>query len=271
MKDIPFIRKTIFIAICMASLAFISGCHHPKNMSESSKATPSISPSPEISDPGIRALLTQLRNSEPSFREMSARMKTKVTSPSLNQSFTTNIRWKKGEKIWMSMSIIGIEGARVLITPDSIKIMDKLNERYIFKPISYIREKTFVDLSFSDIENLLLGQLIFTDTSKAKYSDKGSSVILTSDGARFLTHILFDKPTKNLQKISVSDKMYVQTIESTYENYQPQYGRPFSMDRNIKISSGGQVFELNCKIQSVEFNDNLDYPFTINPGYRIER
>jgi hypothetical protein len=215
--------------------------------------------------------MEKLKSNELPFSELAAKMKTKVSSPSLNQSFTTNIRWKKGEKIWMSMSIIGIEGARVLITKDSIKIMDKVNGRYILKPLSYIKEKTYVDLTFSDIENLLLGQLLFTDTAKTKYADNQTNVTLTSDGMRFLMSAVFGKPSKNLSSIYVTDKMYSQTVESVYENYQVQLGKEFPMDRNLKIKNGAQSFEMNAKFQSIEPRQNLEYPFVINTDYTIEK
>lgn len=169
------------------------------------------------------------------------------------------------------MSIIGIEGARVLITKDSIKIMDKINDRYILKSLSFIKQKTLVDLTFSDIENLLSGQLIFTDTTKAKYANNPANITINADGVRFLTNAIFDKNTKNLSSLFVTDKVYAQTIDASYTNYQIQSGKPFSMDRDLKMKSGTQSFEMIAKFQSIEIKQNLDYPFYINPAYKIEK
>ncbi len=231
--------------------------------------TPTIPPKVQA-DTKADALLKHLKSNELPFQELALKLKTKVASPNLNQSFTTNIRWKKHEKIWMSMSIIGIEGARVLITKDSIKIMDKLNERYILKPLSYIKQKTLVDLSFTDIENLLLGQLIFTDTDKAKFTENPTNITLISDGMRFLSNVIFDKTSKNPTAVLVKDKKYAQTIDASYTNYQMQLGKPFSMDRELKMMSGAQTFEMIAKIQNIEAKQKLEYPFYINPGYKIE-
>ena len=180
-------------------------CHHIKNVSKSSKTTttaPSSAQSPiqnfQKADEKAEALLKQLNQNIITFNELAIKLKTKINSSEINQSFTTNIRWKKNEKIWLSMSIIGIEGVRVLITKDSIKIMDKINSRYVLKPLSYISQKALVDLSFSDIQNLLLGQLIFTDSSKAIYTENENNMTISANGTRFLTNILFDRSTKNL-------------------------------------------------------------------------
>ena len=272
MKNNEFIKSCLFAFRYSIFLLVLAGCHHPKNISKTvvQKAATQNQVTKPI-DAKVQTLLKLLKNNEPVFKELAAKLKTKVSSPELNQSFTTNIRWKKGEKIWLSMSIIGIEGARVLITRDSIKIMDKINERYILKPLSFIKEKTFVELSFSDIENLLLGQLIFTDTTHAKYADNPNNITINADGLRFLTSIAFDKSTKNLNTIFVTDKVHAQTIESSYGNYQAQLGKAFSMDRNLKIKSGMETFEMNAKFQFIEIKENLDYPFVINQGYTIEK
>ncbi len=264
-----FIHKFLFAAFVLLAL---SGCHHTKSVTKSvvtqTQETPILTPAV---DGNVSSLLKHLKNNELPFTELAAKMKTKVSSPNLNQSFTTNIRWKKGEKIWLSMSIIGIEGARVLITKDSIKIMDKINNRYILKPLSFIKQKTLVDLSFSDIENLLLGQLIFVDSTKAKFADNATNIAINSDGARFLTNVIFDKTTKNPTSVFVTDKMYAQTIDAAYTNYQPQIGKSFSMDRELKMKNGAEVFEMIAKFQSIEIKQNLEYPFYINPGYSIEK
>ncbi|MBK9330661.1 MAG: DUF4292 domain-containing protein [Sphingobacteriales bacterium] len=263
----PLIKVVVMILV-------ITGCSQTKRTATTPlKPLPPATQKPAVTpiDANVMALLKELKSNELPFQELSARMKTKVSSPTLNQSFTTNIRWKKGEKIWLSMSIIGIEGARVLITKDSIKIMDKINSRYILKPLSYLKEKAYVDLSFADIENILLGQLVFTDTTKAKYANNATNTTISADGQRFLTSVVFDKKTNQLLSFFVSDKLFSRTIESAYDNYQEQAGKPFSMDRTLVMRSGMETFEMVAKFQSIEVRQNLEFPFTIYPNYTIEK
>lgn len=263
--------RRLHFALLAVLLFSLSGCHHPRSVSKTKAGKLPEMGAVHPLDAKVEQLFAKLHDDRLAFSELAAKLKTRVASPSMNQSFTTNIRWKKGEKIWMSMSIIGIEGARVLITRDSIKIMDKINERYILKPLSYIKEKTYVDLSFSDIENLLLGQLIFTDTAHAKYADNPSSISISADGARFLSTIVFEKNTKELKSMLINDKLYTQTVEAVFDNYQPQLGKPFSMDRNLRIRSGYDLFEMEAHFQAIELKQNQEYPFTINPSYTIEK
>lgn len=270
-------KKWSIIIIVLVVVA----CKHTKKVASTTPTTTTttpktttptvVQPTPVV-DAKADNVLNKIKLNELNFKEMSAKMKTKVNSSALNQSFTTNIRWKKGEKIWMSMSIIGIEGARVLITKDSIKIMDRLNSRYILKPLSYLQEKAMVNLSFSDIEKLLLGQTIFVEADKATYAENTTNVTITSNAARFLTTIICDKTTNNnIQSLAVKDKIYTQTIDATYSDYQTQLGKQFSMERVLKFKNNKDFFEMNAKFQNIEFKENLSYPFTIQSNYTIEK
>lgn len=284
MPRVFLVRSKAFIQRCavilvLFSVAF-SGCKHRKEIAKTlvkQDTLPVVKPTPEnvapvkTTDPNVAKTLLQLQKNELAFKELSARLKTKVKSPDLNQTFTTNIRWKKGEKIWMSMSIIGIEGMRVLITKDSIKVMDRINDRYILKPISYIKQKALIDLTFDDIENLLLGQLLFTDTLNTKFADNPTNSTLTSNGVRFLNTIVFNKPSSFLSSMFVTDKKYDQTLTSSYTQYQTQLNKQFSMERNLVVKSKGETFEMQATFQSIKSEQGLDYPFPIKSGYKIEK
>lgn len=285
-KDVSFFRAgfekhllSIGLIFLVLFTVLLSGCKHRKEIAKTPQkqdtiavVKPPMQPTPAKNiDPNVAKTLQQLQKNQLVFKELSARLKTKVKSPDLNQSFTTNIRWKKGEKIWLSMSIIGIEGVRVLITKDSIKVMDRLNDRYILKPISYIKQKALIDLSFTDIENLLLGQLLFTDTANTKFADNPANITLTSNSTRFLNTIIFNKPSQFLSSMFVTDKINNQTLTSSYTNYQTQLNKQFSMERNLVVKSKGETFEMQATFQAIKAEQGLDYPFPIKSGYKIEK
>ena len=196
-------------------------------------------------------------------------MKTKATWDGRNQSFNTQMRWDKGQKIWMSMTVIGIEGARVMMNRDSVKIMDRLNQRNILKPISYIKQKTFVDLSFADIEKIFLAQLFLVDTTHLTVSESADQIILKSTGTRFAATVILDKSNR-IRNINITDTQFKQTIQADYSNYQPVGLKSFPMDRYLKIVSGSYIFELDANFQNIDITKKLSYPFELNPNYKVE-
>ena len=47
-------------------------------------------------------------------------------------SFDVNLRMKKDSAIWISITpLLGIEVARVLVTPDSMRILDRIGKTYL--------------------------------------------------------------------------------------------------------------------------------------------
>ena len=269
------IKPRFFLFLIAASLLlFLQACSHSKKASKSKeqeKTTTTTVPTPATSatSPKIQAILNAIHANEVVFSELQGKMKTKATWDGRTQSFNTQMRWKKGEKIWMSMSIIGIEGARALINKDSVKVMDRINQRIILKPISYVKEKTQVALSFADIEKIFLAQLFLVDTTHMELTESGNQLILKSSGTRFVSTVILDK-SHRITNVNITDIQHKQTIQADYSNYQTVGQKPFPMDRYLKIVSGSYIFELDAKFQSVDITKKLSYPFEINPNYKIE-
>ena len=64
------------------------------------------------------------------FNYLSSRAKFKYQNGKQKLSTTANFRLKKDSVIWVSISKLGIEGARVLATKDGVQMIDKLSKSY---------------------------------------------------------------------------------------------------------------------------------------------
>jgi hypothetical protein len=74
-----------------------------------------------------------------------------------------------------------------------------------------------------------------------------------------------------LNSIFVTDKTNTQTLTSAYTDYQTVLNKQFPTDRLLTIKSEGKTFELDLKFQNINSAQNLEYPFSINPNYTIEK
>src|SRR5690606_39018424 len=87
-----------------------------------------------------------------------ARTKLNVDNKSFNA--TLNIRIKSKETVWISANaFLGIEAARIMITPERIQVLNRLQSTYIDRPFSYIYEFAGAEITFEDLENLFVGNL----------------------------------------------------------------------------------------------------------------
>ena len=75
---------------------------------------------------------------------VSARLETHVRAFNLDEKAGGNIRLKRGEAIQISLTKFGIEGVRIVCTPDSILFVNKLS-------------KTYLRTSFREADQALMG------------------------------------------------------------------------------------------------------------------
>ena len=106
------------------------------------------------------------------------------------RSFKANIRIKKDSAIWMSLSpALGIEVARAIFTQDSIKLVDKWNDKYYLGDYDYINSVFDADFDFTMLQDLLVANPVLYD-SKEKF-------VATKDRKG---HILTSKNKRKLRK-----------------------------------------------------------------------
>lgn len=73
-------------------------------------------------------------------------------------SFSGQIRMQKDSFIWVSASaVLGIEVSRILVTPDSFMVLDRLHNTYLQNGFSYIRKQTNPAVTLSMLQALLIG------------------------------------------------------------------------------------------------------------------
>jgi len=117
-----------------------------------------VNPAESDSAKSVRATLDKIKGKKISFTTFSSKVKVEY-SDDKNSRFDFNafVRMKKDSAIWISIvAALNIEAFRVLITPDSIVIMDKINRTIQRKPLFYLQEITKVPFDYNTLEDLML-------------------------------------------------------------------------------------------------------------------
>ncbi len=105
--------------------------------------------------------IKMLRANDLSFNTLSLKAKASLNINGNSNNVTMNIRMQKDEKIWVSITAIaGIEVARALITPDSIKVRNNFQSVYLKKPFSYVHRYTNKQVDFSLLQAIFSGNTI---------------------------------------------------------------------------------------------------------------
>jgi hypothetical protein len=205
----------------------------------------------------------------PVFKEMSAKLRVTAKMNGSQQSFNAQMRWHKGEKIWMSMSILGIEGVRVLITKDSIQWVDRLNNEYLDKPYAHLKKLIKLDIPFEALERVLLGLPALMDTNSLE--------IFVGDqvqewrggyGIGIRTNAFFSKVNNMLIEYSANDAIQGRNLLTRYGDFRAVNDRSFAFERFMKFEQANDLVEIQAKFTDVIITEGLTYPFEIPSKYK---
>jgi predicted transcriptional regulator len=107
-----------------------------------------------------KTLTTNLKFNEFHFTKLNAKLNAEAAIDSSFNSFVVSLRIRKDSVIWMSISKLGIEGARVLISKDSVTFMNRINNTYFKGDFSYISKLLNTQLDFEMLQSLLVGNSV---------------------------------------------------------------------------------------------------------------
>ena len=93
------------------------------------------------------------------FQFFKAKAKINYVDAVVNQTANVDLRMKHDSLIWMSISKLGIEGARVMITRDSAYVIDKINNTFEVYDFKALGKRFNFNLSFDILQAAILGNL----------------------------------------------------------------------------------------------------------------
>ncbi|MBR9833557.1 DUF4292 domain-containing protein [Acidiluteibacter ferrifornacis] len=117
-------------------------------------------------------LLEKLEKNEVDFKTFSGRSAITVQNEEKKNSFKSTIRIQKDSAIWVSITpLFGIELARILLTKDSLKVINRINAEYFIGDYEYFYKKYDIALEFETVQALLIGNKVdFERDEKLKFS-----------------------------------------------------------------------------------------------------
>ncbi|HEV8271945.1 MAG TPA: DUF4292 domain-containing protein [Chitinophagaceae bacterium] len=180
------------------------------------------------------------------------------------------IRMKKDSLIWISVNgALGIEGMRVLIDKDSVRILNKLDKEYQVRSLEYLTEVAALPLDLRTVQELIIGNPVFLDTNIVSYSTEGNKISLLSEGQWF-RHLISMNNNDHLvlhSKLDDVDILRNRTCFLTYSEYETGKGVKFSTNRTISVTEKNKL-DVKLNFKQYAFNETLSYPFSVPKNYK---
>lgn len=184
------------------------------------------------------------------------------------ESFSANIRIRKDSIIWMNFKKFSLEGARVLIRPDSIFVIDRLNSQYAAKSFEAAQREYNLPVGFQGLQALLLGNPVFFSSETVASTDS-SYYLLLQKTDRLEAKYWLDDAKMLLRRLMVNDfrnNRRVDVFASDYQRLEDKQN--FSYVRRFNLNSP-DMGEMNVEIEfsKVEINVPQKIEFEIPERY----
>jgi outer membrane lipoprotein-sorting protein len=186
------------------------------------------------------------------------------------QQFNGLIRAKRDTTIWLSLGMFGFEGARVLISPDSFRLMNKLTSEYLVRDYSFIQSWILMPVNFTMLQQLLAGQAFSINERAQTAAKEDSSLVLYMESDKLLQKVWVDTGSYTIKKILLKDKLLKQDMTITFDQYNSLQQKPFSYRRSIVINREAAVMKLQMQITKATVDEELSFPFEVNEKYKRE-
>jgi hypothetical protein len=231
-----------------------------------------INPAESDSAKSVRATLDKINQKHISFTTFSSKVKVEYNDDKNRRlDFNAFVRMKKDSAIWISIiAALNIEAFRVMITPDSLVIMDKLNRTIQKKTLSYLQEITKVPFDYHTLEDLIIGNPIYLDKTIVAYADQGEKLSLSTVGEAFKHILTVSKNDLSIlfSKLDDLDVTRSRTANLSYAEYKMSGPWLFSEVRNISLSEKTKL-DVLLDFKQVEFEKVLTFPFSIPKNYKL--
>jgi hypothetical protein len=220
----------------------------------------------------IHEAVTKMGENKINFTTFSAKIKVNYEGAEGNGTdFTAYVRVQKDSMIWVSITaVLGIEAFRMLITRDSVIILDKLKKVARLRSVSYLQQEIHLPVDFHTLQDLLVGNPIYLDTGNILfYNKEKAGLSLMSVDSLFKNYFTLnsDDNTVKHSKMDDTDPMRARTCDLTYGDYEQRDGMRFSTYRKISVAEKSKLdLELNFKQYS--FNMPLSFSFLIPKNYK---
>ncbi len=183
-----------------------------------------------------------------------------------SQELSISIRMERDKRIWISVTgLLGIEGARALITPDTIIAIDRMHKEVRILPFSEADKLLPVHVDFATLQRLIIGDVLQTNYTPNELGDTTQSIVLRAVDPGFVQELTFNHADSLLVSQSLLAENSV--LVSLYRDYETVSGRRFSKARELTMQDKGVRHRITLEFNKVSFDEPVDMNISIPQKY----
>jgi len=252
-------------------------------VSVSCKATRKTITSP-LKEYGADYLFTKLKENELKFEWFSAKFNLDLEIDKKKTSVTGQVRMKKDSVIWITLSpALGIEMARLLITTDSVKFINRINKTFFTG--DYAKVNAFLDanIDYDIFQTLLLGNdLTYYEDGKFRASYDSKEYHLVTAGRQklrkyvktredeeriYIQNIFLDPETFKITQMKIKEvKKENKKLDATYSDFHLILEQLFPHHILYNLLANKPI-QVDLNYTKIGIDEPQEFPFKISDKY----
>lgn len=192
----------------------------------------------------------------------------------MKQQLGADIRIRQDSLIWMTVypSFVKLPLAYALITPDSIKVIDRFGKKYYPKSIDYVEELVGYPIDFHTLQDIILGQMPTLPNKRPRLTalDEATYQLAMQDSSIAVSANI-DVNNYTYSSMKVQDQANNRQVNMKLDDYQAINDKLFAYKRKLRIYIPDTI-AADINFSKVETpNKALKFPFPLKASYeRIE-
>ncbi|MEP2771287.1 MAG: DUF4292 domain-containing protein [Fulvivirga sp.] len=206
------------------------------------------------------------------FEYFSGKAKINYKDHELDIKAKANVRIRKDSAIWISFSAIGIQGARCMITQDSITIMNLVKkEYYVFYYDSLSNQFNF-EVNYDAIQSVAMGNLIVDRSKENEVEKEEDFYLLKQRSGSVAVHNFVNPRTMKIDRVEMLETASKNSAVVRYYDYGmiEKHAFPFSAIISLFYKADGKTLNtvIEFEYSKAEIEDKeLKFPFNIPKKY----
>ena len=199
---------------------------------------------------------------------MNARIKVEYESAKNADSYIANVSMIKDSQIYITIrGAMGVIGIKAFIKKDTVVLLYPLNKTKSIerRPISYLQEVLKIPFTFSTLQDLILGNPIFMDsTSILSYKSNNNQFQVSLMGRLFKNLVILNNDNSKVLHLKLDDVDVNQhrTCDITFNDHVDVGQYHFPLKRAISIVAQ-QKLDIQMEVKEFTFNEPVKYTFAI--------
>lgn len=270
----PKVKRFIGLDTCVLILVSVifSSCHSIRHILKE-----------PLKEKGADYLFDNLKKNEVHYKFLSAKFSATLDYNNKKSSFSGILRIRYDSAIWVSITpVLGIEAARVLITDDTVRLINRFNKTYIKSDYNDLNTLLKAGFDFDMLESLLTGNdFTYYDIDKFKARIDNREYRLStvnrqkikryvkkqSDNFKVLLQDIWLNPeTFKITRTDINEIKQNRKLNVIYSDFIEVNKQLLPENIEFELMDKNPI-KVTIKYSKISIDEQLSFPFKVPKGY----